>query len=209
MTLQQFVEKYNGQSLTNNHGNFKGECVSLACRYAQESQAVPNADAVLYCQTTGGARDLYENPTALTLKYYMRIPYGQPRLRGDLVVWGSSLGKYGDVAVSLAGTQIFGQLGTPVFIPANIRNEARQPLGYLRLKGDSMVEAKDYNVSAQTFKNMTGRKLTQKEFNDQIGRKWQDMLVTFQGSPEATIWYARAEAGGNFKPVTEQLYKKG
>lgn len=144
MNLDQFITKYNGKSVANNHGGFVGECVSLAARKVQEVDNVPNGDAVLYCQTTGGARDLYENPTNLLLTYYTRIPNGQPRQRGDLVVWGSTLGQYGDVAIALdSGTQLFGQLGTPVFIPANIRDERRQPLGYLRKIGVNMATLVD------------------------------------------------------------------
>lgn len=136
MSLGDFVNKYTGQSVPNNGGGFLGECVSLAARYAQEVQGIPGADGVLYCSNTGGARDLYEQFDGKLPNYYDRIPYGQPRQRGDLVVWGANLGKYGDVAIALdGGTQVFGQLGTPVFLPANVRIENRQPLGYLRKKG--------------------------------------------------------------------------
>lgn len=147
MNLDSFITKYNGQSIPNNHGKYKGECVSLAARYAQEVQNVPDGDGTLYCQKTGGARDLYEHPTAIELQYYDLIPYGQPRQRGDLVVWGANLGQYGDIAIANdGGTVIFGQLGTPVFIPANIRSESRPPLGYLRRKGGN-VEPTDYRMN--------------------------------------------------------------
>lgn len=174
MTLDQFVTAYTGESLTNNHGGYAGECVSLAARFAQEVQNVPNADGVLYCQTTGGARDLYENPTALTMQYYDKIPNGQPRQKADLVVWGANLGKYGDVAVALdSGTQIFGQLGTPVFIPANIRSETRPPLGYLRLKGTDMPpfnEGDRVNINQYLYGKDIGR------FSGAVGKDWKDAI---------------------------------
>lgn len=154
MDLDSFITKYNGQSIPNNHGKYVGECVSLAARYAQEVQGVPDGDSTLYCQTTGGARDLYEHPTSLELQYYDLIPYGQPRLKGDLVIWGANLGKYGDVAVAdNVGTVIFGQLGTPVFIPANIRSESRSPLGYLRRKGAEMFTPAEVNQLIQATMN--------------------------------------------------------
>lgn len=158
MNLDQFVDKYNGKSVSNNHGNFKGECVSLAARYAQEVQGVDDGDNALYCANVGGARDLYEwygKPGSNVQEFYDRIPFGQPRLKGDMVVWGTNLGYYGDIAIALdSGIQIFGQLGTPVFIPANIRTETRQPLGYLRRKGDNSnmypTEPELQAVTAQT-----------------------------------------------------------
>lgn len=141
MTHDQFVNKYYGQQLTNNNGNYLGECVSLAARYAQEVQGVPNADGVLYCPVTGGARDLYEQfPSNGRPNYYDQIPYGQSPKVGDLVVWGANMGRYGDVAVYNGSGQVFGQLGTPVFIPAAARQMTPpQPLGYLRRKGGSDV----------------------------------------------------------------------
>lgn len=182
MTLNNFVDTYTGKRATNNHGNFPGECVSLAARYAQEVQSVPNADAVLYCQTTGGARDLYENPTALTLRYYNKIPFGQPRQRGDLVVWGGNLGKYGDVAIALdSSNTIFGQLGTPVFIPANTRQEIRQPLGYLRLKGDDMVQEQDVkNIIPVMF---AGRAADAGDIKAWAGTDWKTFMYGLVGSP--------------------------
>jgi len=185
MNLDQFVETYKGKSVTNNHGNYKGECVSLAARYSQEVLGVPNSDAVLYCGgATGGARDLYESPTALMLKYYDRVPFGQLRKRGDLVVWGGNLGKYGDVAIALdSGTQLFGQLGTPVFLPAAIRNEARQPLGYLRLKGGDMP-ASSTPVDATTVKLEFNNGLL-RDANDGEVKAYVDAGVTVEGLQRA------------------------
>lgn len=139
MNPEVFRATYTGKEVSNNGGGFVGECVSLASRFAQQVQGVPGADSVLYCQVTGGARDLYENPTAKLLQYYTKVPYGQPRQLYDLVVWGINKGKYGDVAIAWdTGNTVFGQLGTPVFIPAQIRVDTTAPLGYLRLKGGDM-----------------------------------------------------------------------
>lgn len=172
MNLDQFIAKYTGQSITNNGGTFKGECVSLCARYAQEVQGVPNADSVLYCSNTGGARDLYEQFDGRLPQYYDRIPFGQPRQKGDLVVWGDNLGNYGDVAVALdSGNTVFGQLGTPVFAPARVRVETRQPLGYLRLKGEGEVMPNEGDVQ-NAYHKFQGRDATPEEVQVYITKPW-------------------------------------
>lgn len=178
-TLEQFIGDYNGYSVPNNGGNYKGECVSLAARFAQEVQVVPGGDSVLYCSgqhgptNEGGARDLYERFDGQLPKYYDRIPYGQPRARGDLVVWGSNLGAYGDVAIALdGGNRVFGQLGTPVFQPARIREENRQPLGYLRLKGSGgKVMSQDGEI-INVYQTVNDRPATPQEVDVYNKKLW-------------------------------------
>lgn len=154
--MQPFITKYttpSGQHVTNNHGNFPGECVSLAARFAQEIQGIPDADAVFYCPVSGGARDLYENPTQALLMYYERIPYGQPIQPNDYVVWGINRGSYGHVAMNIDGRQVFQQLGTPVFTPAAVASiGVLRPLGYLRLKGANMPTEADVKRVFSTYK---------------------------------------------------------
>lgn len=209
MNLDQFITKYNGKSVANNHGGFVGECVSLAARKVQEVDNVPNGDAVLYCQATGGARDLYESPTNLLLTYYDRIPNGQPRVKGDLVVWGSTLGKYGDVAIALdSGTQLFGQLGTPVFIPANIRNETRQPLGYLRLKG-TQVEHPTINTMRIVETEVNGS-----DYDFVHTGKFDKQLIAAYGNEDVNSYvynsFTRPESATyrNTKRVWKDFYDK-
>lgn len=177
MNLDQFVKKYGGTQLTDNAGNYKGECLSLAKRYGQEVQGVINADAVLN-SGVNAARGLYENfdHNGLQSKYYDKIPVTQPRKKGDLVVWGDNLGKYGDVAIALdSGTKIFGQLGTPVFKPANIRNELRKPLGYLRRKEDIEMFTQEWEVK-NAFYMARGRNANAGEIKSWMGRPISEFL---------------------------------
>ncbi len=193
MNLESFISRYNGQQLTNNSGGFTGECVSLAARYAQEVQSVPNADGVLYCSNTGGARDLYEQFDGKLPQHYDRIPNGQPRQAGDLVIWGANLGHYGDVAVALdSGNRVFGQLGTPVFQPARIREENRPPLGYLRLKGSGsggevMV---DEFTCRWIIENTTGKAPQGNELSDRVGKYTPAYVINE---------YLNSEAGKSFR----------
>lgn len=150
VTLSQFENQWYGKQAANNHGNFPGECVSLGSQWTQNGLGVPNADAVLYCSHTGGARDLYEQFDGQLPTYFDRLPYGNAPQDGDLVVWGGNMGIYGDVAIYIGSGQVFGQLGTPVFQPAAPRQLTPQPLGYLRLKGGYMsassIDASDTDI---------------------------------------------------------------
>jgi hypothetical protein len=131
--LDLFVSRYAGQQIKDNSGQFPGECLSLVKRYAQEVQGVPNADSVLFA-INGAAKDLWQRPTDLTLQYYDKVSSPQA---GDIAVYTN--GTYGDVAVYLGNGQVFGQLGTPVFQPAAVRNVG-SPTGYLRLKGSDVSD---------------------------------------------------------------------
>lgn len=181
MNLGDFVNTYGGHQLAMNDGkSYVGECVSLVKRFAQEVQKVPNADTVL--QVPSGARQLYEgfDWNGKMSQYYDKIPYGQPRQKGDLVVWGSNLGQYGDVAIALdSGNTVFGQLGTPVFIPANIRVEARQPLGYLRFKGETM-DTFNKGDATNIAQNFFGQDIDQ--VKSQVGQNWKTAMYNIVGS---------------------------
>jgi hypothetical protein len=50
----------------------------------------------------------------------------------------------------------------------------------------------NFDVLSQTFQDMTGRALTKAEFKDQVGRSWQDVLITFQGSVETAAYEEKA-----------------
>lgn len=147
MTTQEFIGKYTGKQIADNHGGYAGECLSLVKRYAQEVQGIPNADGVLYAPN-GAAKDLYNLFTPAMAQHYDRIPASQPRQPGDLVVWGYE--PFGDVAVALdSGNKVFGQLGTPKFLPAAIRSDNTKPLGYLRLKGGDVEEINKLRAELQ------------------------------------------------------------
>lgn len=185
MTLDQFVQTYYGQPLTNNHGQFLGECVSLAARYAQEVQGIANGDGAMYCNNTGGARDLWEqygNNNAT--QFYDQASSPQ---YGDIVVWGSNMGQYGDVAVYIGSGQVFGQLGTPVFIPAAARQLTPTPLGYLRRKGGNMPSSQtpaDEVTVRLEYNNALFRDATPAEVQGIVGQTVEAVQRTLGGSPE-------------------------
>lgn len=144
MTLDEFINRYTGQRITDNSGNYPGQCVSLVKRYAQEVLGVPNADSVLYVKEDK-AKNLWYDPIPATTKYFDKVTKPQ---RGDIAVY--DIGFYGDVAV-VTGAQVFGQYGTPYFTPATKRsiNEPNKPVGYLRKKGatpegEEMLTNKDH-----------------------------------------------------------------
>lgn len=176
--MDAFINKYTippDQEVPNNSGGFVGECVSLVARYAQEVQGIPNADGVLYCTKTGGARDLYEQYDGLLPKYYDRIPAGTPQI-GDLVVWGANRGFYGHVAIYIGNGQVFQQLGTPVFQPAAVAPIGdTSPLGYLRLKGGSMPSTEEVLASALNAERNTNT-ILQSALND--ARKTSDVYAS-------------------------------
>lgn len=217
MNLDQFIETYNGKSVANNHGGYKGECVSLAARWAQEGQGVANGDSALYCANTGGARDLYEwygKAGSNVQNFYDRIPYGQPGMREDLVVWGASLGQYGDVAIAVDGNiYIFGQLGTPVFIPANLRNESRPPLGYLRRKGTNVPPDKYDTVPHGDdvgfhYRNRMFREATDAEKANKANLTWAQILDDNVAELGTRLQAAQANPAGAKPYSGPQLYIK-
>lgn len=126
MTLSEFVSKYENQQLTDPFGGYKGECVSLVKRYAKEVQGINPVD--LYVQ--GKAKNAWLLYDELNWKnHYKKVT--TPKA-GDIAVYD---GSYGDIAVVISSTRVFGQYGTPVFTPARKRNinQPGKPLGYLRL----------------------------------------------------------------------------
>lgn len=197
MTPQTFLN-YIGQEVPNNHGKFVGECVSLAARFAQEVQGVPDADSVFYCSVTGGARDLYEQYDGKIPTYFDRIPYGQPPKLYDYIVWGANRGHYGHIAI-IYGSQVFQQLGTPVFKPAELASSGTQPpLGYLRLKGGTV----DINYDALVRRllslstlmaqpgNAPDRQPTTQEMEDGISRTKLDIVAYIDNLMGTAPWGA-------------------
>lgn len=77
----------------------------------------------------------------------------------------------------------------------------------IKRKENDMVQDNDldFNVLSQTFKNMTGRSLSRAEYNGQVGRKWQDVLITFQGSNESNTWFSKAANSGKASVSTPDV----
>lgn len=184
-TLDEFEQYYYGKSVPNNHNQFKGECVSLAARWAQEGQNVPNGDQTLYCAYTDGARDLYESygkPGMYIQNYYDKVP---SPIDGDLVVWGANMGQYGDVAIYSGAGQVFGQLGTPVFQPAAARQMTPTPLGYLRRKGTN-VEPKYNDGDAQNLNSWLYHE-DKGRFRQYIEQDYKEAIGNVFLSPEYNV----------------------
>lgn len=172
--LDDFVSQNAGEQIADHSGNFLGECVSLVKQYADQVQGIPDADTVL--QAPNGARDLYErfNWNGKMSQYYDKIPASQPRWRGDIVVWGDNMGSYGDTAVALNdGNLVFGQLGTPVFQPAKVRNETKPPLGYLRLKENKEEEViKNEDEADLLYRSIVHEAPSKDWLKSAVGQPW-------------------------------------
>ena len=96
MTLDEFIKKYDSKGIDYD-GAFSTQCVDLFRQYVKEVLEYPQSPPVV------GAKDIWD--TYLP-EYYQRIentPYGVPD-KGDIIIFGTTLGKYGHVAVFIDGT---------------------------------------------------------------------------------------------------------
>jgi len=138
MTLEEFVNKYNGKPVDFD-GVYGAQCVDLARQYWKEKEGIKEHTGS--CSTTGGAKDLYldYNKMPLEKKYFTRSSTKSPK-QGDVVIWDSiDKNKFGHVAICL------GLLGTDSIIvfeqdgfkqdgaKVNVRSK-KNMLGVLRKK---------------------------------------------------------------------------
>lgn len=96
MTLQSFIDKYNGKILDFD-GAYGGQCMDLYRGYVKEVLNYPQSPAVR------GANNVWD--TYLP-DYYNRTentPSGVPA-EGDIIIWGDSVGTYGHIAIYVSGT---------------------------------------------------------------------------------------------------------
>lgn len=96
MTLQEFVNKYNGKGIDYD-GHYGFQCVDLYRKYVQEVLNYPQSPGV------SGAKDIWNS---YLQEYFTRIantPDGVPE-PGDIMIWGDSYGPYGHVAVVTRAT---------------------------------------------------------------------------------------------------------
>jgi len=96
MTLQEFITKYKGKGIDFD-GHYGFQCVDLYRQYVQEALGFPQSPGVT------GAKDIW---TSYLSEYYDRIPNtpdGVPE-KGDIMIWGSSYGQYGHVAIVTSAT---------------------------------------------------------------------------------------------------------
>lgn len=93
MTIQEFFDKWNGQGCDYD-GYYGDQCMDLANQYNQDVVGAP--------RLTGNAVDVW---TTYPQQAYGRInntPDGVPQ-EGDIIIWGTSIGQYGHIAVFKSG----------------------------------------------------------------------------------------------------------
>ena len=91
LSVQQFVEKYNGSSVDFDK-KYGAQCVDLFNFYNSEVIGAP----FLGTPTTGGARDLYESDIPARAQYYKKLAADSQLQAGDVTVYGSPNGRYID-----------------------------------------------------------------------------------------------------------------
>lgn len=148
--LDDFINKYNGKQVNDPFNGYLGECVSLWKRYAQEVQGVDPAD--LYVPD-GRAKNIWYQFTPAMGKYYDKVSSPQ---RGDAAIYD---GVYGDVAIVIDQSQVFGQLGTPVFKPAATRSIG-SPIGFIRQKGNKVTHQQNIDL-ARTLRLLAGESVAE------------------------------------------------
>src|SRR5205809_107808 len=183
---------YIGQQVTDNSGNYWGECVSFVKRVAQEKFAVPNADSVLYVRGDL-AKNMFLKPNAPSLNYFDLVTPDQLQ-RGDIVVYGNQYDdSYGDVAIYLGNGRVIGQLGFPVYRPVAIR-ALGNPLGGLRRKGADMsnyVDADHVDSLAHAYLNDSiANNPGLKEY---VGKTYEEVIAVFNGAPERAAFLKHIE----------------
>ena len=99
MTLEQFVETYNGKKVDYD-GHYGAQCVDLFRQYCKDVLEIPHTGGVV------GASELYTKYEAMPLekRYFERIPYkaGMQLEAGDVVIFApTKSNKYGHVAIVL------------------------------------------------------------------------------------------------------------
>lgn len=97
LSLQQFVDKYNGLSVDFD-GVYGYQCVDLFNYYNQDVVGAP----WIGTPVTGGARDLFEVDSAARRAYYDALPASTKLQEGDVLVYGEPHGR-----AIVNGTQIF------------------------------------------------------------------------------------------------------
>jgi len=134
MTLDEFVEKYNGTKVDYDK-KFGSHCVDLFRQYCADVLEIPHTGAVI------GAKDLfvYYYKMPLEQEYFDRIPYTDENepVKGDVLIWEGSPGnKYGHVALCLEAKKytlkVFEQDGFKQDGAKIIERPYKRLLGWLR-----------------------------------------------------------------------------
>jgi len=95
MTFNEFIAKYDGKGI-NYDGAYGNQCVDLYRQYVKEVCGVPQSPSV------AGAKDIWNTYLSAHFDRIANTPTGVPQA-GDIVIWGSTIGTYGHVAVFISG----------------------------------------------------------------------------------------------------------
>ena len=96
MSLDDFIKKYDGQAVDYDK-NFGPQCVDLYRQYVKEVLGYPQSPPVV------GAKDIWDTYLPEYFKRIENTPTGIPE-KGDIIIFGTGLGKYGHVAIYIEGT---------------------------------------------------------------------------------------------------------
>jgi hypothetical protein len=94
ITLDEFIKKWTGVGIDFD-GAYGFQCVDLYRQYVKECLGIPQTPAV------SGAKDIWNNCPGF--EKILNTPDGVPQ-KGDIMIWGSSYGPYGHVAVVTEAT---------------------------------------------------------------------------------------------------------
>lgn len=101
MTFDQFIAKYKGKGLDFD-GSYGNQCVDMARFYWRDVLGISQPRGV------AGAKDFWTNyDTDPNLKNnFTKIPNTRELIpqKGDVIIWGSSYGKWGHIAIATEGT---------------------------------------------------------------------------------------------------------
>jgi len=98
MTLSEFVNKYTEIGVDYDHDSFSNhfQCVDLYRQYVKEVLGYPQSPGVT------GAKDIWDSYLKEYFEQIKNTPTGVPNY-GDIIIWGSTYGTYGHVAVCISG----------------------------------------------------------------------------------------------------------
>lgn len=207
MTLDQVYNKYQGQSVSfDGIPANRGQCVQWVEFVHTEAYGHPPHYA--------DARFWYEDPKEL-LQWYDKIPVGTPPKKGDIVVWSGAIGGgYGHIDVCMQNGTASGFLGADSNWGGDktvhlVQHNYSNVLGYLRPKGDEVIDEEGANIIADTLNYTPGQGASMPFKASAIGKTYKQFLVEFQGGQQFAEQKAKLNAPSKYKPVTKQLFEEG
>lgn len=101
MTLQKYIDETLGKIICYPAGQYCGECLSLAKDYIKKRYGInppPSGSGSAY-----GYWSNFPNPLSTIFKKVANTPTGVPKA-GDIMIWGTGVGKYGHISIFVEGT---------------------------------------------------------------------------------------------------------